>query len=416
MPEQHPGHLPGPSPRAGAAAEVVAQVSWFGRRQRAYVDRAARRAHADVVAHGAGSSRHATSATLVGFSVVVLLGLVASVVFLLWATVQPKGLWGWVGVVVGWVVVVAVLPRPQQVTDAELLPAEEFPHTHRLVTALADAVGARPPASIHVDLDFSADVVSTGWRLRPALVIGLPCWTYLTDDERIALVGHELGHLAARDTLRAVLVGQAHAVLERLATLITPLPADAYSALDRSDVDDGGWGGTATMNAMGSGVLRLLSLPALALLLAFERLAAADRQRREYRADLRAADVAGTAAVVRLLLTVMNTSGLHTVAGSAARRREDPFAALEQVRVRPAPTPSDIAAARVRAQAADLRWDDSHPRDDLRIEVVEARPVTADRATLEARRRLVTSADGELSTLRPGLSRELAHELLETWL
>ena len=415
MSEQHPGHLPGPSPRADAAAEV-AQVSWFGRRQRAYVDRAARRAHDDVVAHGAGSSRHATSATLVGFSVVVLLGLVASVVFLLWATVQPKGLWGWVGVVVGWVVVVAVLPRPQQVTDAELLPAEEFPHTHRLVTALADDVGARPPASIHVDLDFSAHVVSTGWRLRPALVIGLPCWTYLTDDERIALLAHELGHLAARDTLRAVLVGQAHAVLERLATLITPLPADAYSALDRSDVDDGGWGGTATMNAMGSGVLRLLSLPALALLLAFERLAAADRQRREYRADLRAADVAGTAAVVRLLLTVMNTSGLHTVAGSAARRREDPFAALEQVRTRPEPITSDIAAARARAQAADLRWDDSHPRDDLRIEVVEARPVTADRATLEARRRLVTSADGELSTLRPGLSRELAHDLLETWL
>ena len=55
-------------------------------------------------------------------------------------------------------------------------------------------------------------------------------------------------------------------------------------------------------------------------------------------------------------------------------------------------------------------------RDDLRIEVVEARPVTADRATLEPRRRLVASADGELSTLRPGLSRQLAHDLLETWL
>ena len=415
MSEHHPGHTLGPSPRAGAAGEAP-KVSWFGRRQRAYVDRAARRVHDDVVARGAASSRRATSTALVGFSVVVLLGLVASVVFLVWATVQPKGLWGWVGVVVGWVVVVAVLPRPQQVTDAELLPAEEFPHTHRLVTSLADHLGARPPASIHVDLDFNAHVVSTGWLLRPALVIGLPCWTYLTDDERIALLGHELGHLAARDTLRAVLVGQAHVVLERLATLITPLPADAYSELGRSGVDDGGWGGTATMNAMGSGLLRLLSLPAVALLLAFERLAAADRQRREYRADLRAADIAGTAAVVRLLLTIMNTSGLHTVAGSAARRREDPFAALEQVRTRPAPTTSEIVAARARAQATDLRWDGSHPRDDLRIEVVEARPVTPDRATLEARRRLVAAADGELSTLRPGLSRELAHELLETWL
>jgi Zn-dependent protease with chaperone function len=352
---------------------------------------------------------------LVVVSGLVLLGLAAVIAFLLWATLQPKELWGWVGVVLGWVVVVAVLPRPQHVTDAEPLPVEAFPHTHRLVAALADDLGARPPASIHLDLDFNAHVMSTGWRLRPALVVGLPCWTYLTDDERIALLAHELGHLAGRDTWRAALVGQAHVVLERLATLITPLPADAYSDLPRSSVDDGGWGGTATMNWMGSGLLRFLSLPAVALLLAFERLAATDSQRREYLADLRAADVAGTASVVRLLLTVMNTSGLHTVAGSAARRREDPFAALEQVRNRPAPTPSEVATARARAREADLRWDASHPRDDLRIEVVESRPVTPEPAALESRLGLVRSAERELSTLRPGLSRELAHELLDTW-
>jgi hypothetical protein len=119
---------------------------------------------------------------------------------------------------------------------------------------------------------------------------------------------------------------------------------------------------------------------------------------------------------VRLLLTGMNTSGLHTVAGSAARRREDPFDALEQVRTRPAPTPSEVAAARARARAADLRWDDSHPRDDLRLEVVEARPSAPDPGALESRRLLVHSADGELMSLRPALARELGHELLETWI
>ena len=45
-----------------------------------------------------------------------------------------------------------------------------------------------------------------------------------------------------------------------------------------------------------------------------------------------------------------------------------------------------------------------------------AEPVTPDQTPLDSRRRLVASAEGELATLRPGLSRELAHDLLETWL
>ena len=118
--------------------------------------------------------------------------------------------------------------------DATELEPAQFPATHRLVRDLATAVGAPPPTAVHVDTDFGAGVVSTGWTLRPTLVVGLPLWTCLTDDERIALLCHELGHLQARDTGRAALVGHAHAVLERLATLMTPLPGDAYSALGTS--------------------------------------------------------------------------------------------------------------------------------------------------------------------------------------
>ncbi|WP_185748997.1 M48 family metalloprotease [Humibacillus xanthopallidus] len=392
------------------------RLSWFARRQRASLDRAAERAHRALVARGSAAAPSPTSVGLVIASTVVLLASVTAVALLVWASVQPKGLWGWVGVLVAWAVVAAVVLRSQQVSDAEPLPSESFPHTHRLVAALASDLGVRPPASIHVNLDFNAYVMSTGWRLRPALVIGLPTWTYLTDDERIAILGHELGHLAGRDHGRGTLVGTAHVVLVRLATLVTPLPAGASSNLSPSTVDDGGWGGTATMNWMGTLLLRVISFPAVALLLAFERLAATDRQWREYLADLRAADVAGTAAVVRLLLTMMNTSGLHTLAGSAARRREDPFAVLEHVRTRPAPTPSEVSSARARARQADLRWDDSHPRDDLRLDVVEAHPATPEPAALESHRVLVRAAEAELATLRPGLSRELSHELVETWL
>ncbi|GAA2160921.1 peptidase M48-like protein [Humibacillus xanthopallidus] len=389
------------------------RLSWFARQQRASVDRAAERVHRELVAHGHAAKPPLASTGLLTFSAVVLIALVAAFAVLTWATFAPKGWLGWAGVVLGWVVMAGLLPRPHRVADAPTLSSDDFPGTHRLVAALSTELGVRPPASIHVNLDFNAFVTGTGWRLRPALVIGLPCWTCLTDDERIALLGHELGHLVGRDQGRVVVVGQAHRVLERLATLITPLPAGAYSGLTPSTVDDGGWGGTATMNWMGSGLLRVLSLPSLALLLAFERLAARDSQRRECLADLRAADIAGTVATERLMLSMMNTSGLLTLAGAAVRRREDPFEALEQVRARPAPTPTAVSEAHARARATGLRWDDGHPRDDLRLEVITARPVTVDAAALATRRLLVEAADHELRTLRPGLSRELSHELLE---
>jgi Zn-dependent protease with chaperone function len=240
-------------------------------------------------------------------------------------------------------------------------------------------------------------------------VIGLPVWTMLTDDERAALLAHELGHLRGSDTALAHVVDLAHGLLLRLATLLTPLPSDAYS--DFADYRFEIAASQATMNAAGAGILRVVSAPATGLLLWFERLAAVDGQRREYVADLSAAEVAGTAASVRLLLTMENIPGLHTLAGAAVRRREDPFAALEQVRERPAPTGRQVAAARQRAREHDLRWDASHPRDDLRLSLVET--VAAERSL--PRTAAEKGADRELAGLRPELAREFAHELTDPW-
>jgi Zn-dependent protease with chaperone function len=192
-------------------------------------------------------------------------------------------------------------------------------------------------------------------------------------------------------------------VLCRAATLLVPLPADAYSDF----VDYRRASSEAVMNAFGSLVLRILSVPATLLLLLFERLAAVDSQRREYLSDLRAADVAGTAAVVRLLVTLESVSGLRTLTAAGVRRREDPFAVLESVRARPAPTAEQVAAARRRAEDQDLRWDASHPRDDLRLSLVEARDAEGTLALSDT-----DDADGELARLRPALTRQLEDELI----
>ncbi|GAB3882037.1 M48 family metallopeptidase [Terrabacter terrigena] len=355
------------------------------------------------------SSATGTSYGVLAFSVLVLLAYAAAVALLAVATFASKNLYGWFGVVIGWLVVLATAPRPNRLEDVQPLTTDEFPNVHRHVGTVAAAVGTRAPDAIGVSTDFNAGVARVGWGRRRALVIGLPLWTVLTDDARLALLAHELGHLRGRDATTGYVTWMAHGVLHRFATLLTPLPADTYT--DFADYRIGVQTSQATMNAVAAFALRIVSLPASLLLLLFERLAAVSSQRGEYLADLRAAEVAGSAALVHLLVTLENVPGLHTLAAAGVRRREDPFTVLETVRERPAPTPAQVAAARQRAREQDLRWDASHPRDDLRMSLAEARG--ADRA-LE-RTEVEHEADLELAGLRKALTRQLADELVETY-
>ncbi|WP_162262026.1 M48 family metalloprotease [Terrabacter sp. Soil810] len=409
MSELHP-HSSSPTSTA-AAAPPRPGLSWFARRRVEALDQASARIHGVLLAQVSRGERPQastrTSRGVIAISVLVLASYAIAVVLLVIATVASKNVIGWFAVVLGWLIVVAIAPRPHRLEDVRLLPADDYPSTHRLVAAVAESVGTPAPDLIAVSIEFNAGVARIGWGRRQALVIGLPLWTLLTDDERLALLAHEMGHLRGRDTALSHLAAVAHGVLRRAATLLTPLPDDAYSDFvdDRRDVSE------ATMNAVGSLVLRVLSAPANLLLLLFERLAAVESQRREYLADLRAAEVAGTSAVVRLLVTTENLPGLHTLAAAGARRREDPFAVLETVRERPGPTAQQVAAARQRAREQDLRWDASHPRDDLRLSLAEARAAERSVGASDVQH----GADRELAGLRGELTRQLSDELVHPY-
>ncbi|WP_323101934.1 M48 family metallopeptidase [Intrasporangium sp. YIM S08009] len=429
MSDLHPASPDAPAAATTTTAPTIPSASrptrepWFTRRRREAVDRAAHAGHAELVrlvASGRAPATRTAQGTAVVAASVVVLGLVlAAVALLARATFADKGLWGWVLVALGWVVVAHVAPRPVRL-EAEALDASTHPATHRLVSAVAEAVGTTAPRVVAVDGDLAAGVANVGWRMRPAVVVGLPLWTMLRPEQRLALLAHELGHLRGRDTFTAALVGQAHRVLERLATLLVPLPRGAFGELEWLSPTVGV--SSAFGNRMGAALLRVVSLPFVALLLGFERLVSVDAQRREYLADLAAARVAGPAAVVRLLFTVSGLAGVHTTVAAAVRRGEDPFDALEAVAARPALGPGQLAAARRLAAESGRRWDDSHPRDDLRISLLEALPGTPSgvltgrgsaTATLAA---LEVAASAELAGLRRGLSRSVRDDLLESHL
>lgn len=139
------------------------------------------------------------------------------------------------------------------------LPEADWPRLHELVRETAAAVGAPPVAAIHLDPGAFNASVSTACPLFPplrrhVLILGYPLFAALGPRGLRALLAHELGHLAHRDTLRAgaihhlqtfwtsvdfgivtaFLAVWRHFWLLRLARTLSPLERERESAADRS--------------------------------------------------------------------------------------------------------------------------------------------------------------------------------------
>ncbi|WP_432824316.1 M48 family metallopeptidase [Dactylosporangium sp. CA-092794] len=263
------------------------------------------------------------------------------------------------GLLLGLIVIgVAVELRPRfgrvPKYATEVTPAEA-PELHALVAQVASAVGAQPPA-IYVEEDvFNASADSYGLRRRRVLVLGLPLWNALSRQQRVALLGHELGHFVNGDPRRGLVVQPAFTALHRLSILLRPAG------------DHGLWA-RLILGALTAVLRAVLLLPRLALqILAFR-----DGQRAEYRADRLAATAAGRAATVELLdlLTVLDSVAMLVKRDARAGRPVTAWPATTAgllTEIRPQLT------ARREAELRDqLSLFDSHPPNGLRAQLVQA--------------------------------------------
>lgn len=122
---------------------------------------------------------------------------------------------------------IAVVLRPRFMRlpdDVPLLKRADAPELFAMVDEVAEVVGTRGVDRIAVDWDFNASVCAYGLFGRRLLTLGVPLWEILGPQERIALLGHELGHLANGDTRQAVLVGTAGRSLSAWSYLLAPTP------------------------------------------------------------------------------------------------------------------------------------------------------------------------------------------------
>lgn len=268
--------------------------------------------------------------------------------------------------------------------DLEELSRDRAPELFALVDEVAAAIGAPRPDIVGVDGDLNAYAGTVGVRRRRVLCLGLPLWGSLPAQERVALLGHELGHFVNGDPRRALLVQPAVTMLGSAADLVRPVRT----------VSGGGIAelvGRALAHAVQWVLVRLL----LAAHLVLVCVALRDSQRAEYLADELAARAAGSTASTGLLDAFLADESIALAVRRESRAGHGPDRWRAEVvasRAAAAPRLPLLRQLSVRDEASLFA---SHPPAGLRRRMLEGRPAHEPAVVLTEDR--MTRIDAELS-------------------
>lgn len=328
----------------------------FARRLDARVAQALDKRLVDRVSAGSGHGL-ARIAAYVLVTPVHLAGLALALCGVL-LLVRGDGWWAWLAG--GFVLAVAWLVRPHvlHAADPDSIRVEPgtAPELTALVGEVAGLLGTPAPSELRVDAAFNAYVARRGLRGR-RLVLGAPLWAAYGPQERVSLLGHEIGHLAHGDLRSLGYVDSAYRTLVRWVQLLdpadsevflhdTPLLVHALSAPPR-------W--------LVQGYLRVLDV-----------VNSAANRRQELYADLAGALAAGTDAAVSDHEVMLLLDSLDVVTNRAAIDSARPDLG-EAIRARVATYDARQRADARREAAADRRSiDASHPPTVDRIRVLES--------------------------------------------
>ncbi|MGN9775482.1 M48 family metalloprotease [Micromonospora sp. H33] len=244
---------------------------------------------------------------------------------------------------------------------AEVLSRDRAAELFGLVDEVARAVGAPAPDVIAVDDHLNAYAQTVGVRRRRVLCLGLPYWGSLGPQERVALLGHELGHFINGDPRRALLTQPAFTTLGSAADLLRPAPSAEHGLIEMIAA------------ALGRMLQRLLSRLLFALHLVLVCVALRDSQRAEYLADEMSAKAAGTTAATDLLDVTLRVESMELAVRREARAGHGPQrwqAAVAEARVANAGRLPQLRQLSAREEASLFS---SHPPTGLRRLMLDGR-------------------------------------------
>ncbi|MFD6423492.1 M48 family metallopeptidase [Streptomyces sp. NPDC060198] len=205
--------------------------------------------------------------------------IVAGVCFLVrgWATAWMVP--GVVSLALAW----TLLPRFGRLPEGDpVLRRAEAPELFALIDEVGAATGTRGVDVVVLNTTVKVCVTTYGLRGRRPLMIGLPFRETLSPRERLALLGHELGHFSNGDTRHGAVVATAFRSLSTLLLYVAPEP-------DPTPMQ-------ALINALAV-IPRALVIGVVVVL---DLLTLRASQRAEYLADRKGAHAGSTAAAVSL--------------------------------------------------------------------------------------------------------------------
>lgn len=342
----------------------------------------------------------ARAATLL-FSALLLAGVLAIAALGVWLVCYDFfGLFTVLGVVllgVAWVLRPRLGRLSWYTESAEVLDRATAPTLFALVERVAAAVGAPMPDVVLLSDDFNAYTTVVGLRRQRVLCLGAVFWATLDEQERVALLGHELGHFVNGDLRRILLTQVAQCTLGEVADLLRP-DADVTAGGGFLDLI------AALVTRVVLGLLsRLIFIPHLLLVWISLR----DSQRAEYLADELGAKAGGTAAAIRSDELLLLEEAIDTVVCREARNGNGAAAWRAAAAVARANLATDIPALRQLSRRDDVSLFASHPPGGLRIAMYERRPAMP--AAVVLTETDAARIDDELAALYEQVRRELAY-------
>ena len=263
------------------------------------------------------------------------------------------------------------------------------PSLYQVVDILAKSLGTRIDV-IELNEEYSASTYFAGLRQTRVLSLGLPLLAVLTDDEKAALICHELAHNVNGDVTNSMFIGVAMNSLIQWYRIIS----SRYGSRD------------TVLEVLSDIILMLVAQFPLFILNAINILSWRVHQRAEYLADLMAARICGTNATLSLSSKVGNSSSFESavrICGLSSNRNADIFRELEKASF------SGIEIDSIQAETPDeeLDWgtDPYHPPMPLRARFLKARFYAQGEVKIPAE--LFRSIDNEIEPLKSRINTRL---------
>ncbi len=251
----------------------------------------------------------------------------------------------------------AFISRPRlTATPDGAVDTATHPELWAAVVAVADKLDTPAPDALVIDHAFNASVHSYGWRGQHyALTLGLPLWLTLSPAERLALLGHELGHRVNGDPLRGVVVSSGLHTLDEIRMALRPVVTES-----------------AIVPMLANGLRWVLSVPVTALVAWVYRMTMADHRRAELYADYIGSTIAGRPAMITMLERLAGLAPLFATSVQQSTLQRGGPPPLERFRALHAALSPDELAERVATALAETpSIDDTHPPTADRIVYIE---------------------------------------------